>query len=288
MPNEPSSPTLTPFELTRKALMKALEYDELRIPVLPQVAHEILALTRDPDSDLSDLSSLIYQDQSIASRVLHISNSAAFAGMERIDSLDMAVSRLGMRLLSEIALSVSIEKNIFDIPEYRTEVKWLWQHALASALFAKEIGDILRLNGEGLYICGLLHAIGKPVTLLALKDLPSEIRSGLTKEEAFLLVEEFSISVGTIVTRQWKLPQVIQDTNFFYRDYEQALRHKTETMVTYLADILATHAISPERLSDEEILQDAVIEKLGLSSDSIVEILEFREHVRQRTRSMDI
>ncbi|MDD4349366.1 MAG: hypothetical protein PHF70_09660 [Opitutales bacterium] len=81
---------------------------------------------------------------------------------------------------------------------------------------------------------------------------------------------------------------MIQDTNLFYRDYEQALRHKTETMVTYLADILATHAISPERLSDEEILQDAVIEKLGLSSDSIVEILEFREHVRQRTRSMDI
>ena len=276
-----------PLELTRKRLIKALEYDDLTIPVLPKIANDILLLSQDPNADIEVLSEMIHHDQAIASHVLHISNSAAFGGFGRVDSLEEAVARLGLQLLSEIAVSVSIQKNIFNIPEFKEEISDLWSHSLGSALFAKQLAFYARQNPDTLYLCGLLHEIGKPVTLFTINNLPSDIKDGLEKKDVLQLVEEFHMSVGTIVTRQWELPEVIQIANLYYKDWENAPRFRVETVLTYLADQLSTATLKGGVSDIEEVLKSELFDSVSIPESKLEKLLDFAETVTEKVNSMN-
>ena len=97
------------LETCRKVLTRRIDSDELRLPVLPQVAGQVVALSNDPNAELGELSSLIHQDQALAGHLLRISNSVAYRGGETIVSLQQAVTRLGMQILSDMAMAVSVQ-----------------------------------------------------------------------------------------------------------------------------------------------------------------------------------
>jgi len=65
-----SSVDLEPVEQVRTLLVDRIEKGELRLPLLPQVAHQVMTLTNDPDSDATRLASLIQQDQALAGHIL--------------------------------------------------------------------------------------------------------------------------------------------------------------------------------------------------------------------------
>ena len=280
--------SIRPLDATRKTLVKALEYDDLKIPVLPKIAQDIMMMSQDPDADIEKLSDLIHKDQAIASHVLHISNSAAFGGFERVESLEHAVARLGLKLLSEIAISVSIQKNVFNIPAFKEEIRDMWRHSLASAIYGKELAIYCRMNPDILYLCALLHEIGKPVTLFTINNLPAEMKQGLTKEDILMLVEEFHMSVGTIVTRQWELPETVQYANLYYKDWVNAPQYRTETAVTYLADQLASRTLHPENDDITHILEDPAFVRLEIPVTKVERLLDFKETVAEKVSSMDI
>ena len=50
-------------------LQERIESDSLDLPLLPQVANQVMTLSQDPDADAAKLSSLIHQDQALAGRL---------------------------------------------------------------------------------------------------------------------------------------------------------------------------------------------------------------------------
>ncbi|MEC4671956.1 MAG: HDOD domain-containing protein, partial [Nitrospirota bacterium] len=104
-----SSVDLEPVEQVRTLLVDRIEKGELRLPLLPQVAHQVMTLTNDPDSDVTRLASLIQQDQALAGQILSVANSPAYMPRSPIVSLQQAVAWLGMKHLADMALMVSIQ-----------------------------------------------------------------------------------------------------------------------------------------------------------------------------------
>lgn len=70
--------TSTTIEQLEQALLKKLERGDIELPLLPQVASQVMALTSDPSADAAKLSALIHQDQALAAHVLRIANSPAY------------------------------------------------------------------------------------------------------------------------------------------------------------------------------------------------------------------
>ena len=64
-------------EKLEQALVKKLDAGEVELPLLPQVASQVMALAADATADAAKLSSLIHQDQALAAHVLRIANSPA-------------------------------------------------------------------------------------------------------------------------------------------------------------------------------------------------------------------
>jgi len=270
----------------KSSLELSFSNGDLSIPVLPKVANEILQMSQDPDSDMSQLSQLVHQDQTIAGSVLRIANSAAFAPQERIVSLQQAVTWLGLQLLSEIALSVAVQANVFHSKKYKKEIADMWKHALASAVFGKEIARSIRRNVEGQYLCGLLHTIGKPIVLKTIETFEAEMDVDLDRADVMQLLEAYHIRAGEYVTEKWKLPKSVQVANKYYQRYEEAEEFRIETAITHLADKLAEAMVMEIENPERDLIFDPVFNFLNIYPDDRMGIFKKMDEVKKLTTSM--
>jgi len=277
---------LQSVEKIHAALIDRIAKDELKLPLLPHVATEVLNLTSDPDADMAKLAALIQQDQAIASQVLKISNSAAYAPRSPIVSMQQAVSWLGMKMLGELALTVSIENGVFRVQGYEPEITSLWRQALASGLYAKEIARVGRHNVEGAFLGGLLHTIGKPVVLNAVLEIQQTLSLALEWESFSMFLDVYHVPVGASVVEKWKLPPQVKEAILYYRDYSQSQHPSLVAMVTCLADHLASHILELDSLDKAGLESLPVVEALNLYPDDMEALHDHGETILQTVDAM--
>ncbi|MDA0738144.1 MAG: HDOD domain-containing protein [Nitrospirae bacterium] len=281
-----ASVELEQVEHIHAALVDRITKDELKLPLLPQVATEVLNLTSDPDADMAKLATLIQQDQAIAGQVLKIANSAAYAPRSPIVSMQQAVSWLGMKMLGELALTVSIESGVFRVQGYEPEITSLWRHALASGLYAKEIARQGRHNVEGAFLSGLLHTIGKPVVLQAVLEIQQSLGVTLEWNGFSMLLEVHHVPVGASVVEKWKLPPQVKEAILYFRDYTQSPNPSPVAMVTCLADCMASNLLGLNSLDAAELESLPVVEALNLYSDDMDDLQAQGEKILQAVDAM--
>jgi len=177
----------------------------LELPLLPNVAAEVLSSSLDARSDAARLSELIQQDQSLASHILKIVNSPAYRGAAEIVALQQAIARLGLERIREIALTASLKGSLFKPGPYDELVQAAWLQSLATALWSKELARSQRKNVETTYLCGLLNNVGTPVILHRVSAEPSI----QTPEQAQCLVQQLQSPVGVALTEAWQLPGLV-------------------------------------------------------------------------------
>jgi HD-like signal output (HDOD) protein len=263
--------------------MTQLDQGTLDLPLLPVVANQVLQLSGDPNADATKLSALIQQDQALAGQILRIANSAAYAPRSPIVSLQQAIAWLGMTMLAGLAFSVSVQSGIFTIKGYEKEIRGLWCQALATGLYGKEIARRIRHNVENAFLCGLLHTIGKPVLLHLILTSQSNHEVSPSWKILEPIIQEFHISAGTKLAEVWKLPEPVQEAIRLYSDdnYHQATLPTKGTIITCLADHLASYALSSSSLNEEALRALPVIQDLNFYPDDMDALLELREGIQQ-------
>jgi HD-like signal output (HDOD) protein len=266
-------------EQVERALVERIDKDRIDLPVLPQVAGKVMALTNDPAADAARLSALIHQDQALAAHVLRIANSPAYMPRTPIASLQHAVAMLGVNQLSEIAVTISLKSGTVKIPGHEADVRQLWRHALASGAYAKEIARMRRYNVESAYLCGLLHAVGKPVVLKTVTTIAGEMHIPLDSSTIIAFLDGYHSRVGSLIATEWALPPQVADAITYYGLYEQAPSHRQEAMMTCLADRLATYILVPDSFDDTTLREHGVFADLNLYPNDIDALLSLKEKV---------
>ncbi len=142
-------------------LMKRME----DLPSLPSTVVAILDVLNNPESSANELSEALKHDQSLASRVLRLVNSAYYGFPRKIDTLRKAVTILGYTSIQNIILVTKIFEAIRNgSKEHSLNRKRFWRHSLGCGVTAQIIGTKLGLReGEEIFLAGLLHDIGKVI-----------------------------------------------------------------------------------------------------------------------------
>jgi len=153
-----------PKEFT--VILKELE-NIRNLPTLPVILERVKKAVQNPNSNADQIAKIVMDDPAMMARILKVVNSPLYAGTERIDSLQMAVSRLGFTALHNIALSTSVfssfgkaKKSSFDRVEF-------WRHSISTGIAANAVSVACRQNlkkrysQDTLHLAGLLHDIGK-------------------------------------------------------------------------------------------------------------------------------
>ncbi|MBH0200167.1 MAG: HDOD domain-containing protein [Nitrospira sp.] len=278
----------TPIEQLERSLLQKLEQGELELPLLPQVASQVMALASDPAADAAKLSSLIHQDQALAAHVLRIANSPAYMPRSPVVSLQHAVAMLGINLLSEIAFTASLKAGAFQVPGHEDEVKQLWRHSLASGAFAKEVARARRVNVESAFLCGLLHAIGKPVVLRTAAAIAQKQNIPADKSMLRMLMNGYHSRVGCLIADKWSLPKQVAEAIQYYSDYDHAVSFRQECLLTYVADRLATHLLTPDDMPEDSLRDHPVFAELNLYPNDIDQLVSCRERVLAVVNAMNL
>jgi len=78
--------------------------DDHELPVLPEVAVQLLKLTADVNCDPKDIVDLFKRDQSLTGHLLKIANSVRYTCGQTVTSIQQAVARLGLLCVREVVM----------------------------------------------------------------------------------------------------------------------------------------------------------------------------------------
>jgi putative nucleotidyltransferase with HDIG domain len=278
--------TATVSETFTTDLLAYLEDGKLELPMLPAVVWEVVELTATDDVDARKLSAVMHRDQALASHVLRVANSPAYRPVVPIVSLQQAVSRLGTTTLGEIAFAVALQSRVFTAPGYEADIRLLWQHAVSTAAFAKEIARRRRNNVEGAFLSGLLHDIGKPVVLQALVDVQKTTGVAIDPAEVSALLEGLHTRVGRLVAEAWALPPHVTESIVYHHDMPAGLTCRETVLITRCADCLSYHMLLPDVWDEDSVRQNPVVAALNLYPDDVDALLGKREVVQRYMAGM--
>ena len=201
-------------------------------------------------------------------------------------SLQQAITRLGMNLISEIALAASISTKMFKAPGFENDIENVWQLALATALWAKEIARHCRYNVEATFLCGLLHNIGWPVALQSILEKIDAEGIACDQDCVTALASHFERQTGLQVLERWKMPQTIAETLSYFDYPSQAPTAVTQTAIVHSASLFARHMLAPKTLTKEQLCQAEMLASLNLYPDEVADILAKTETVQQTLEIM--
>lgn len=280
------------------AVQERVAAGQVELPLLPQVASQVVMLAGNPSADAAQLSGLIHRDPALAGQVLRIANSPAYMPKMPIVSLQQAVARLGLNAVTEIAFVASVQSGTFRVKGFEAELARLWRHAIASAVFAKEIARLRRSNVEAAFLCGLLHAVGQPALLQVVAD--EELRlararlaaertaTGTTRAALPVILAQLHTGVGLRIAELWSLPRPVVNAIATYATYQQLPTFTEEAMVTCLADRLATDLTEPGRFDEASLRDHAVFAHLNLYPDDVATLRAKRQQVAEAVSAMTV
>ena len=181
------------------------------------------------EEDIKIIAREIGRDQSIATRILHIANSALYSA--KIGSIQQAVSIIGLRSTKNIVLSASILDSFTPSGVLRDEIENLWNHSFqTSRLLSAIYTDIYRKKMPDEYCAaGLLQNIG---IVFFLKFFPQEFHEVLDLQikdhESFRKWqrEKFNTTtseLGAYLLKWWELPEpIVQSAAYCFYPQEAA------------------------------------------------------------------
>ena len=259
------------------AIRSLIDQDDFDVPMLPEVAAQVIALTQNPNACLTQLSHLIHKDQALAGHVLRIANSAAFSCGVPVVSLSQALARLGMSIVGEIAVAACLKNGVFKATGYEKLTDTLWSHALASGVVGKEIARAKRYSVEGQYLCSLLHTIGKPVVLQMVAQLNAQWREKVDLNTSLALIESHHVEVGKLVAAKWQLPQMVTFAIEYYQDAAAAKQFRREAIMAALSHSFASWLLQSEVITDDALKQNAIFAELNFYPNEIEALMAKKE-----------
>jgi HD-like signal output (HDOD) protein len=264
------------------AVLRAIESNTLDLPTLPVVASRVLAMLAQPDFSLDKVAKLIESDPILAARLLSRLRNAAFAGLQRLDSVLTCVTRLGARELRVFLIETSVRQVLESRNPIIVEMcRELWRHSLAVAVLSRDLAVATHgLHPDTAYLAGLLHDVGRPV--LAAKLLESEQRLLGVHTQRWIMpstwlaiIADRYRSVGAALAANWGLPESVARAIRHSATFDTQDRFADSNLVS-LADLLSRQQgiyVGPVEMPEVDRLVNEGRELLSLDEATLERIL---------------
>lgn len=242
------------------------------IPQFPDNIKKLSSIIKNKDVPFKSIAEVIRKDPSLTMDTLKMANSAHYRRLNKIDSIEHAVSIIGFKGLNFLLQSYGIKKVISSRYNFH-DIEKIWQHSYNIAQIASLLCDELNMleAGEFAYIGGLLHNIGK----IVLKSLHSKTIDKIAK---FCLSKNISINIienlmdganhfqiGAKMAVKWELPEVlINIIKNQYNPFGAPEDILDVSKIIYFANVLTNRIFEVEEYLNFEEL---ILEEYGFTDE---------------------
>lgn len=233
---------------------------------LPEVCVRINQMVNDPKSSADEIGDIICQDAALSARLLKIVNSAFYGFPGPIDTISRAITIIGTRELSELAMMTAFCSVFTGIPSNLVNMETFWRSSLTCGSLARALAKRCKvLHPERLFVMGVLHDAGR---LVIFQQLPAESRDILLisqgRDDLIVSAEREVLGfthgeVGYELACDWNLPDPIASAMRWHHLPDQAEQDRLECYLVYIANIVADALVWDGDLSrvGEQILPSA-------------------------------
>jgi len=191
-------------------LVDKINNDTLVLPTLPAIALKVRKAAEDPEADLNKMADVIALDPSLSARIVKIANSAYMNRTVKAESIQQAVTRIGLLQIRNTAMALAMEQLYVSknavIKQYLENI---WQrnvnvmsHALVLfQLYVKRTKN-RELNADTMTLAGLLHNIG---VLPVLTEAERHQEMYANPKFLNLAFQKLAGQIGTVIVKEWGL-----------------------------------------------------------------------------------
>ncbi|HEX5681255.1 MAG TPA: HDOD domain-containing protein [Desulfobacterales bacterium] len=224
-------------------LQKFIEKD-IVLPEIPSIVFELNEVIANPLSSADQMAQVINRSPSLTALLLKIVNSSFYGLPSKVDRVSLAVTLIGTRELSALALGISIMSIFRKIPSRLLSMPLFLQHSLACGIVSRLLAAQKNMRQtEQMFTAGLLHDLGRLVTCIYFPDEAlAAMRHAATKSICLHAAEKDLFSchhghVGKYILNQWRLPLILENNVCFHHDPMNAPDPAAAALV-HVADLL--------------------------------------------------
>jgi len=221
---------------------------ETELASFPDIYFRIREVLEDESASSARIAKVVGTDMSLSAKLIKLVNSPLYGLSQPIDSISRAVTLVGAKELSTLALGISAINYFKDIPHELVDMRTFWRHSITCGIFAKILaGTQVGISPERSFIAGLLHDVGR---LILFKKLPYASTEAMlfARENSIPLVEaeravmDFThTDISRPLLAAWKFPEELADMiNYHHNPME--FPNPLEPAIVHVADCL-TNAV---------------------------------------------
>jgi HD-like signal output (HDOD) protein len=202
-----------------ETLNQAIDSNRLTLPTLPEVAIKVRDAVEKENSTAKVVSDIIVTDAALSARLLQVANSPLYRGRSQIDSVQMAVTRLGVRLVRSLVVSL-IMQQIFQATNDLLDKKFrqVWEESVQIAALSRVLaGGLDHLDKDQAMLGGLIHNIGA-LPVLAMAENHDELLNDA--DELDRVIAALSPTVGSRILNMWDFPPSLINVTEHFLDLD--------------------------------------------------------------------
>nr|WP_321502824.1 HDOD domain-containing protein [uncultured Dethiosulfovibrio sp.] len=206
---------------------------------------QIVEVLQSPKSSATHIAQVVEKDTSLSAKLLQIVNSAYYGFPSKIGSIQRAVTILGGRELTTLAIGITAIRYFAKLSQDVLDMERFWRNSVACGVFARLLAGEKRLPSDNhFFLAGLLRDIG---LLLLIGECPvaveSVIRRSCREKVSLPLCERevFGFShafLGASLLAEWKVPAYLVNI-VKYKDNPLFSSEDLESSILHVADCLS-------------------------------------------------
>jgi len=257
----------------------------IHIPPCPEIVMALMEEIRQPEVDFAKLVKLISGDVSLAASMLKTANSPFFALRKKVNSVQQAVSVLGLKNLMQIVTGSALQK---ELGGGKMAMERFWDRSNFTAVAASHLASKLHgVSREDAYTLGLFHDCGIPILMQKFPNYKEKLAAANQSAELVIAIEDQHYAtnhaiVGGMLARNWYLPEQISQAIRVHHDHTIFTHPDDRTTPTVCAlvavTLVAEHiAATSMGMSDDAewfVIGPLAQDYLGLNPEDMAEITE--------------
>nr|WP_316639949.1 HDOD domain-containing protein [uncultured Roseateles sp.] len=221
----------------------------LVIPPCPELLSQLQRVMEAEDPDLNAVARIAGSDVAMSAALLKLVNSPLYARSRRVETIDQAMSTLGLRQTAAMLTGFLVRSSL---PVNSPLLGQFWERSGRRALALGHIArQLYNLEPDLAHTMGLFSHVGIPVMLQGLRGYSSTLVEAQARiDRSFIATENAAhrtdhAVVGALVARTWRLAPSIQMAVRLHHDFnifgDEQLPMEVRSLVA--ANLVADHMV---------------------------------------------
>ena len=301
------------FASMKRRRIRAMEKDIIQeaeniaktvgIPSQPQILVGINKEMSKSTPEFSRLLNLVSKDLGITAKLIKVANSAYFGLGYEVNSIDKALSVLGLHNFNTIVVASALRDALMSNHLPHQQFETFYSHSISVAKVSQLIAQKIQLPiidsvfFNTSYMAGLFHDCGILLVAKRFQDYYDTIASGLGEGYNITKIEEKNFKtnhcvVGSFVARSWQLPNIVCKVIQHHHDLDISL-HSDEKVrkmlcVVILAEDIVYHCTKSDNNGyvdlynskiEDETFHTQLLSELNITSEELSEVKDVAEHI---------